>query len=168
MKQKHIIIVAIGIVLFLILGVFGYFLFQNWREDVKKREDEIVKLKNDYDLFSTEAKNFNSLKEEYDKEMNLIYYNTLSEKKETIENILGEYKISKNSLETLGTSLEKGCESFASRKDLQSICHSYKTSLETANNVYKEDVTKYQELITKYNEWVDTHPDYSKIEEYKE
>lgn len=168
MKKKQIILLTILGVIVLAFCIGGYFVFQAWNEDVRKRDEEIITLKEEYKIFSEEATIFNEKKSELDKKLNEIYYNTLKNENEAILSMINSYKESKSHLVELGNSMNTKCERYSKKSNLTNLCSSYKTSLETAEKIYGEDITRYQKLIVEYNNWVETHPEFEKIEEYQE
>lgn len=168
MKRKNVILIIIGIFVVILLSFFGYNLIDKQKEKNLQTQEKITTMKNDYELFAKEATHFNEIKVNYDKKMNHIFYNTLPDENENILKIIEEYHSSLKNITKIGNRLKENCELNLKKEEVKTICESYKTSYNTANEVYKQDIEKYKKLILDYNEWAKNDSEYKELKEYQE
>ena len=168
MKKKNVIFIIVGIIVILLLSFLGYNIIDKQKEKNQQTQEKIATIKNDYESFSEEAKQFNEMKSNYDEKINSVFYNTLSNENEEILSIVSEYKKSYKNLEEIGNRLKENCEQSFKKEEINTICESYKTSYKTAVDVYIQDIEKYKKLILDYNEWAKNQSEYQELEEYQE
>lgn len=167
MKKKNVILIIFVIILISIGIVFGVLkLFDAMKtenEKVKKNMEEIHLL---YDELNESASSFNAKKEEYDSIMGTLYYTNVQQKNSTIIKILNDYDTIIGKIIETGNALKDKCSLSYSDSDIIQKCNSYKISYESAIQVFKIDVNRYNTLAQNYNVWIKENAQYKKIEEF--
>ena len=154
------LLICIGIV-FGILKLFSA--MKNENEKVKKNMEEIHLL---YDDLNKNASSFNKKKEEYDSIMGTLYYTNVQEKNGSIVKILNEYDAIIGKIIETGNNLKEKCAFTYTDNEVMQKCNSYQVSYESAIQVFKADMKRYNTLVDNYNVWIKENPKYKAIEKF--
>lgn len=167
MKKRNIILIVFIVLLIsvgIVLGILKLFsAMKNENEEVKKNMEEIHLLYND---LNKNASLFNTKKEEYDLIMGTLYYTNVQEKNSAIVKILNEYDTIIGEIIKIGNNLEEKCTFSYTDNEVIQKCNSYQISYESAMQVFKTDIKRYNTLVENYNVWTKENPKYKTIEKF--
>lgn len=136
---------------------------QSENEKIKQNMEEISAL---YEELNENAVAFNTQKEKYDTLMATTYYTNAYERNSSILKELQTYDEIIGKIRTTGNRLEEKCSITYSDNDTYQKCNSYKISYESAMQVFKTDVKRYNTLVENYTIWLKENPKYKKIEKF--
>lgn len=158
MKKKIIIIISILLLLLtgLIIGVVLFIKdFNEDREKTLKIMDEIKTKYNEFspivENFSKERTNFYTAKEE------LFFLESVQTNKETIVNMLVNYKQIVIDMHENSTYLQENCNRKYSSSSVNNTCDLFKQGYESVVNYYLTDTDMYNKFVDEYNNWLTTN-----------
>ena len=158
MKKKIIIIISILLLLLtgLIIGVVLFIKdFNEDRERTLKIMEEIKAKYNEFspivEKFSTERTNFYTAKEE------LFFLESVQANKETINNMLVNYKQIVIDMHENSTYLQENCNRKYSSSSVNNTCDLFKQGYESVVNYYLTDTDMYNKFVDEYNNWLTTN-----------
>ncbi len=167
MKKRNVILIIFIVLLIgmgIILGISKLFsAMKSENEEVKKNMEEIHFL---YDDLNKNASLFNTKKEEYNSIMGTLYYTNTQEKNSAIVKILNEYDTIIGEIIKIGNSLKEKCTFTYTDNEVVQKCNSYQISYESAMQVFKADIKRYNTLVENYNVWTKENPKYKTIEKF--
>lgn len=159
MYVKNKVIVAVVLIVLILLIVGGYFgikfISDKASSTTQKYNDDVNALNVKYEEFVLLIGNYNEIRntiKEYREQA--AYYELYGNIAEEMYNIYVEYDELMNWIIEVVTELDGICMRTFNDDILNAKCTSYSEIVNTAVNVYKEDVKAYNELVENYNEWV--------------
>jgi len=153
--KKKIVWLIIPIIIICLIGIFLFWkLTTSIQEEEKMRKEGIEEIQEKYDQLNILAENFNTKRQEYNQLFQDLYLNTLKEKGELFSEKLKEYNDSLNELKKLASMIDEKCQRDYQDTTTSKNCNSSKKTMESAIEVLKQDVKKYNDLIENYNQWI--------------
>ena len=165
-KKTVVIIIGIAIMLFIAIGMImgGITILKGMQRENEKIKQNIEEIEILYKELNENATSFNEQKEKYDTLMASTYYTNAYERNSSILKELQVYDEIIGKIITTGNELEERCSITYSDSDTYQKCNSYKISYESAMQVFKADVKRYNTLVENYTIWLKENPNYKKIE----
>lgn len=164
MKKNKIIIGSVLIILLCVVFVFSIFqVSESIKKQEQKVQEEKEEIQTNYQKLNNLAANFNEKKEEYNNQYTNLFYEELPEKAPEFERVLEEYTKIVRQIKEVGQNLEIKCQKDYSDNTIERNCTSAKISAKNAQEVYENDVEKYNKLIINYNSWTKSNTTYPKL-----
>ncbi len=167
MKTKKIIFIVVFVLLLFLGMTFGTIKLmhslKNEKQKMKENKEEITIM---YAKLNEKASSFNQKKEEYDYLMSTLYYTNVQEKNGAILKILNEYDAIIKEIMEIGNTLEDKCSISYAENEFVQKCNSYKISYESAMQIFKSDIKRYNTLVDNYNVWTEQNSKYKKIDKF--
>lgn len=145
--NKKIVLIVVGVVIFLVIGIFVFSIVKDKIETNKKIEN----IKVTHEDLKNKVKSYNMLRVNLYRSFEEIYHNDIHFIHSENTSLLYDYEDKVIFMLDVGKELDKNCVTIYNNKEVDNICNTYRKDLEIIANVFISDVNEYNAEIDKYN-----------------
>ncbi len=170
LKKKALIAICATLGVILIIGGGVFFFYQGYKSDVAKTNEQIKKIKKEYDPFKEAVLAFSTERETiFNEVFSHKYFMDVNTNYEAWIEHFKTYESTIEKVEESAKELINLCKYTYVDYEAKNKCEAFYILYEQSNNYFVKDIEEFEKFITEYNEWIDTleNGEYQKVEEFK-